>query len=149
MFLPSSTTCYWVFTESDHFSFDFSIYFSLADAQMYEDLEFQLMEGVAHREAEREELHKEMANMEVRLLQVNRLTGLDLTEFYRVFIGLDSIAFQWSGLLNLVLPSRVDLVLILPSFARSYWVFTEFYRVIGGVVFSSGSDTILPSFTEF
>jgi len=27
------------------------------------------MEGVAHREAEREELHKEMANLEMRLFQ--------------------------------------------------------------------------------
>lgn len=37
--------------------------------QSFEDLEFRLMEGVAHREAEREELHKEMAGVELRLLQ--------------------------------------------------------------------------------
>ena len=37
--------------------------------QMYEDLEFQLMEGVAHREVEREELHKEMAALELRISQ--------------------------------------------------------------------------------
>jgi len=36
---------------------------------VFEDLEFQLMEGIAHQEAEREELHKEMANLEMRLLQ--------------------------------------------------------------------------------
>jgi len=39
------------------------------ERKVFEDLEFQLMEGVAHQEAEREELHKEMANLEMRLLQ--------------------------------------------------------------------------------
>merc|ERR1740128_1483136 len=39
------------------------------ERKIFEDLEFQLMEGVAHQEAEREELHKEMANLEMRLLQ--------------------------------------------------------------------------------
>ena len=41
----------------------------MVSTQIFEDLEFQLMEGVAHQEAEREELHKEMANLEMRLLQ--------------------------------------------------------------------------------
>ena len=44
-------------------------WFELMKSQVFEDLEFQLMEGVAHQEAEREELHKEMANLEMRLLQ--------------------------------------------------------------------------------
>ncbi|XP_046649449.1 pleckstrin homology-like domain family B member 1 isoform X1 [Daphnia pulicaria] len=39
------------------------------ERKSFEDLEFRLMEGVAHREAEREELHKEMAGVELRLLQ--------------------------------------------------------------------------------
>lgn len=39
------------------------------ERKSFEDLEFRLMEGVAHREAEREELHKEMASVELRLLQ--------------------------------------------------------------------------------
>lgn len=39
------------------------------ERKTFEDLEFRLMEGVAHREAEREELHKEMAGVELRLLQ--------------------------------------------------------------------------------
>jgi hypothetical protein len=39
------------------------------ERKVFEDLEFRLMEGVAHREAEREELHKEIAGAEMRLLQ--------------------------------------------------------------------------------
>lgn len=39
------------------------------ERKTFEDLEFRLMEGVAHREAEREELHKELAGVELRLLQ--------------------------------------------------------------------------------
>lgn len=39
------------------------------ERKVFEDLEFRLMEDVAHREAEREELHKELAQAELRLLQ--------------------------------------------------------------------------------
>ena len=40
-----------------------------SERKVFEDLEFRLMEDVAHREAEREELHKELAGAELRLLQ--------------------------------------------------------------------------------
>ena len=39
------------------------------ERKSFEDLEFRLMEHVAQREAERDELHHEMAAVEVRLLQ--------------------------------------------------------------------------------
>ena len=39
------------------------------ERKSFEDLEFRLMEHVAQREAERDELHHEMAGVEVRLLQ--------------------------------------------------------------------------------
>lgn len=39
------------------------------ERKTFEDLEFRLMEGVAHREADREELHKDLAAAELRLLQ--------------------------------------------------------------------------------